>query len=73
MKVELPAAKAPATVAATPVTKASPAPTEQLQKNPIGTLSPAKPETSPPLAHAVLASREAIWSILADPDKFATL
>jgi hypothetical protein len=30
-------------------------------------------DTDPPLAAAIVASREAIWGILADPDKFATL
>lgn len=30
-------------------------------------------DSDPPLAHAILTSREAIWSILADPAKFATI
>jgi len=30
-------------------------------------------DTDPPLASAIVASREAIWGILADPAKFATL
>ena len=30
-------------------------------------------DTDPPLAAAIVASREAIWGVLADPDKFATL
>jgi hypothetical protein len=30
-------------------------------------------DTDPPLAAAIVASREAIWGILADPDKFTTL
>jgi hypothetical protein len=30
-------------------------------------------DTDPPLAGAIVASREAIWSILADPAKFATI
>lgn len=30
-------------------------------------------DTDPPLAAAIVASREAIWGILADPAKFATL
>jgi hypothetical protein len=30
-------------------------------------------DTDPPLAAAIVASREAIWDILADPAKFATL
>ncbi|MGH8562632.1 MAG: hypothetical protein ACREXW_00545 [Gammaproteobacteria bacterium] len=30
-------------------------------------------DTDPPLAAAIVASREAIWGILADPTKFATL
>jgi len=144
VKVELPAAKKPANVAVTPVTKVSPAPTEQLQKEAMAAPGPAKADMSPPLdlksletrlkesqaiglitkitlknqvddllnqfrayyqgrhkgslaelrqsydslllkviallqdadpplAHSIVASREAIWSILADPAKFATL
>lgn len=30
-------------------------------------------DSDPPLAAAIAASREAIWSILADPDKFAKI
>ena len=30
-------------------------------------------DSDPPLAQAITASREAIWSLLADPVKFATL
>ena len=30
-------------------------------------------DSDPPLAGAIVASREAIWGILADPAKFATL
>ncbi|MCY7388320.1 MAG: hypothetical protein LH481_09695 [Burkholderiales bacterium] len=30
-------------------------------------------DADPPLASAIVASREAIWSILADPAKFATI
>jgi hypothetical protein len=30
-------------------------------------------DTDPPLAGAIVASREAIWGILADPAKFATI
>lgn len=30
-------------------------------------------DSDPPLAHTILASREAIWSILKDPEKFATI
>lgn len=30
-------------------------------------------DSDPPLAAAIVASREAIWGILADPDKFTTL
>lgn len=30
-------------------------------------------DTDPPLASAIVASREAIWGILADPTSFATI
>ena len=30
-------------------------------------------DSDPPLAHTIVASREAIWSILTDPAKFATI
>jgi hypothetical protein len=30
-------------------------------------------DSDPPLAHTIVASREAIWSILKDPAKFATI
>ena len=30
-------------------------------------------DSDPTLARTIVASREAIWSILTDPDKFATI